>query len=189
MGIQLIVGLGNPGSEYEATRHNVGRWLVEKLAADKNLQFQTEPKFKSLIATIEIANKKCWLLLPSTYMNLSGEAVLKFVHFHKILPEYILVVHDELDLSPGVIRLKKDGGHGGHNGLRSIITQLGSKEFYRLRIGIGHPGDKDLVSGYVLSKPNQSDRELIWQAIDRGLDAVPEIINENFDLANRLLAE
>jgi PTH1 family peptidyl-tRNA hydrolase len=187
--IQLIVGLGNPGSEYEATRHNVGRWLVEKLAAENNLQFYAEAKFKSLVTEIAIEKNRCWLLLPATYMNLSGEAVLKFAHFRKILPEQILIVHDELDLSPGIIRLKKDGGHGGHNGLRSIMAQLGSKEFYRLRIGIGHPGDKDLVSDYVLSKPSASDRELIWQAIDCGLVAIPQIVTEKFDLANRLLAE
>lgn len=187
--IKLIVGLGNPGTEYAATRHNAGYWLLEKLAATDNLSFQAEPKFKSTITKIESNGDKCWLLMPTTYMNLSGEAVLRFAHFHKILPEQILVVHDELDLNPGTIRLKKGGGHAGHNGLRSIVNQLGSQEFYRLRIGIGHPGQKDLVSNYVTSKPSGKDNELIHEAIDRGLVAIPKIIAGELEAAAKLLIE
>jgi PTH1 family peptidyl-tRNA hydrolase len=187
MSIRLVVGLGNHGTKYAATRHNAGRWLVKKFAADNNLTFKAETKFRSLIASS--IDDNYWLLLPTTYMNLSGEALLKFAHFYKILPEEMLIIHDELDFLPGIIRFKKDGGHGGHNGLRSIVETLGSKDFYRLRIGIGHPGNKDLVSKYVLNEPSTSDIKLIEQAIDRGLAALPQIMAKNFELANRLLAE
>lgn len=163
--IRLIVGLGNPGREYEATRHNVGFDWVDALANEHKFAFHSETKFHGLSARGVLHGQELWLLKPQTFMNLSGRAVAALTQFYKIPPAEILVVHDELDLPPGVARLKMGGGHGGHNGLKDIIAQLGSKDFWRLRIGIGHPGDRAEVSHYVLNNPHREERELIDAAL------------------------
>jgi len=187
--IQLIVGLGNPGVKYELTRHNAGHWFINALADRYGTVFRTETKFKGQVCQIKINNNLCWLLFPVTYMNASGEAVLTLAKFYKIIPEAILVVHDELDFPPGIIRFKQNGGHGGHNGLRSIENHLHSNQFYRLRIGIGHPGHKAAVLDYVLGKPAKPDHELILDAIDKGLDVIPDIVAGEMDKAMRVLHE
>lgn len=174
--IQLIVGLGNPGAEYENTRHNAGAWFVEYFAQEKNISLVREKKFYGLSAQASEGDKLFWILIPSTYMNESGKAVAALARFYKIAPEEILVAHDELDFPVGKIRLKENGGHGGHNGLRSIMDCLGSDQFMRLRIGIDHPGHRDHVSPYVLSKPSQSDREKINAAIAECVWPVEQLI-------------
>lgn len=181
--IKLIVGLGNPGNEYADTRHNVGVWFVEALANRENHSLQKEDKFYGAIAKLN----HCWLFKPSIYMNESGGAVAALARFYKIKPQEILVAHDELDLSVGVIRIKASGGHSGHNGLRNIIEHLGTVGFYRLRIGIGHPGYKDRVTPYVLSAPSEDDRSAISAAIDRGLQITNELMQGEFEKAMRNL--
>lgn len=166
--IRCVVGLGNPGAKYADTRHNVGFWLVDRLAHEFSVTLRNENKFSAEVARINNSAGECWLLKPTTFMNHSGRAVSALANFYKIPVENILVVHDELDMSPGVIRLKKEGGHGGHNGLRDIASAMSSKAFHRIRVGIGHPGHKSAVSNYVLSAPNKADQE----AIDAGLDEV-----------------
>ncbi|MFO7603922.1 MAG: aminoacyl-tRNA hydrolase [Gammaproteobacteria bacterium] len=174
-GIALIVGLGNPGREYEATRHNAGFWFVEALAQQRQVSFKSEKKFHGQLARFSHAGQDVWLLKPETFMNLSGQAVQAVCQFYKIPLENILVAHDELDLEPGIVRLKKGGGHGGHNGLRDIMSRMG-KDFYRLRIGIGHPGQKEMVTGHVLSKVSADDERAIKTAIDDALRVVPEVL-------------
>ncbi|KDE40398.1 Peptidyl-tRNA hydrolase [Nitrincola lacisaponensis] len=172
--IQLIVGLGNPGVQYSETRHNAGAQLVEQLAAHQNTPLKPEARFHGLYAKILINGHPVHLLIPATYMNLSGKAVSALAGFYKIAPEHILVAHDELDLPPGTARLKKGGGHGGHNGLRDIISQLGNnKNFYRLRIGIGHPGHASQVSGFVLNKAPLQERNQTQAAMDESLRYLP----------------
>lgn len=185
--IKLIVGLGNPGKQYAETRHNAGCWFIQELAAQQSVTFRTETKFKGLTCQISINNHNCWLLFPITYMNNCGEAVTALANFYNITAEKILIVHDELDFAPGIIRLKKDGGHGGHNGLRSIISHLHSNQFYRLRIGIGHPGDKDAVLDYVLRQPTKSEQKNILHAIDKGLDVIGDIVTGDIEKATRSL--
>ena len=179
MTIKLIVGLCNPGSAYHKTRHNAGEWAVHAIANSHNSTFKAEKKFFGELA---VAGKTL-LLIPNTFMNGSGQAVQAVANFYKLKPENILVAHDELDLPPGVIKLKANGGHGGHNGLRDIISRLGSKSFYRLRIGIGHPGHKDMVTNYVLGKPSNSDKMAILQAIDRAIDVIPNVLDGHFEKA------
>ena len=174
--IRLIVGLGNPGREYETTRHNVGFWWVDELAGRENFNFRTEAKFHGLAARGQLHGHEVALLKPQTFMNLSGRAVGALAHFYKILPSEILVVHDELDLQPGIARLKMGGGHGGHNGLKDIIAQLGTKDFWRLRLGIGHPGDRAEVVNYVLNDPRREERELIEEAMQHSLHVAPLIV-------------
>jgi PTH1 family peptidyl-tRNA hydrolase len=183
--IQLIVGLGNPGPEYEQTRHNSGCWFVHALADQLNATFRSETKFKGQICQIKINNNNCWLLFPLTYMNCSGEAVVALAKFYKISPETILVVHDELDFPPGTIRIKQNGGHGGHKGLQNITNHLHSNQFYRLRIGIGHPGHKNDVLDYVLGRPTKSEQQQILDAIDKGLEVIPDIISGDIERATR----
>ncbi len=185
--IQLIVGLGNPGAEYENTRHNVGAWFVKQLAEQENTTLKFESKFHGAVAKVSTFANPCWLLIPSTYMNESGRALAAITRFYKIPPESILVAHDELDFSAGTVRLKNGGGHGGHNGLRDIINHLHSKDFYRMRIGIGHPGHKDRVSPYVLSAPSKNDRELILQSIDEGLRTIADLSAGEFEKAMHYL--
>ncbi len=176
-GIQLIVGLGNPGREYEDTRHNTGAWLVEQLARSLGCALAPEARFSGLTGRISLAGHDLKLLIPTTFMNRSGQSVVALAGFFKIPPTSILVVHDELDLAPGTARLKLGGGHGGHNGLRDIMAQLpkdnGKSDFHRLRIGIGHPGSADKVVGYVLGKPSSDDRIAIDRAIDAALEILP----------------
>ena len=170
MTIRLIAGLGNPGKEYERTRHNAGAWLVERFAANAGIALRMDTKYQARVG--RHANG-AWIVLPQTYMNLSGRAVYMLAGFFKIPPGDILVAHDELDFAPGVARLKLGGGIAGHNGLRDISQRLGSHEYWRLRIGIGHPGDKDLVHDYVLNRPAPEDRAAIDQAIDGALGVLP----------------
>ena len=164
--IKCVAGLGNPGPKYADTRHNAGFWFVDHLAAAYGAVLRAENKFSGEVARISTAHGDCWLLKPMTYMNHSGRAVAALCNFYKISPANLLVAYDELDLNPGVVRLKTGGGHGGHNGLRDICAALGSKDFHRLRIGIGHPGHKEAVVGHVLSRPGKVEQ----QAVEIGLD-------------------
>ncbi|RMG36833.1 MAG: aminoacyl-tRNA hydrolase [Gammaproteobacteria bacterium] len=164
--IRCLVGLGNPGPRYADTRHNVGFWLVDRLARRYGAVLRAENKFAGEVGRIRSEAGECWLLKPMTYMNHSGRSVSAFLHFYKIPPQNLLVAHDELDMAPGVLRLKKGGGHGGHNGLRDIIAATGSKDFWRARIGIGHPGHRDAVVDYVLSRPYKAEQEAIEGALD-----------------------
>jgi len=176
--IQLIVGLGNPGAQYEQTRHNAGFWFVEAIARRHGGSFKSENKFHGEACKVLVEGKELWLLKPMTFMNKSGQAIAALARFYKIDPENILVAHDELDLPPGAVRLKQGGGHGGHNGLRDTITQLGgSRDFQRLRIGIGHPGHSSQVTGYVLGKAPADEQRLMEQAIDDALDILPLAVN------------
>ncbi len=181
--IRLIVGLGNPGREYETTRHNVGFWWVDELARSEALNFRLEAKFHGLAARGQVHGHEVWLLKPQTFMNLSGRAVGAMAQFYKILPAEILVVHDELDLQPGIARLKLGGGHGGHNGLKDIIAQLGTKDFWRLRLGIGHPGDRAQVVNYVLNDPRREECELIGEAMQQSLHVASLVIEGKIEAA------
>lgn len=165
--IKLIVGLANPGAEYAATRHNAGAWYLDLLAERHNQSLKEEAKFFGYTARLNMAGQDVRLLVPTTFMNLSGKAVAAMATFYRFAPEEILVAHDELDLPPGVAKFKQGGGHGGHNGLKDIISKLGNNNnFHRLRIGIGHPGDRNKVTGFVLGKPPVSEQKLIDDAID-----------------------
>jgi len=183
MAIKLIIGLRNPGSAYEATRHNAGAWFVEALASKYQANFKSDKKLHAEITSIETDKQACRLLLPLTFMNHSGQPTREASQFYRLTPEEILVVHDELDLPAGRIKLKTGGGHGGHNGLRDICTQLGSSAFHRLRVGIGHPGHKDQVLNYVLGKPQLHDRELILSAIDKAIASIPKALVGSINLA------
>ena len=174
--VSLIVGLGNPGSEYEKTRHNAGFWFLDELARQQNLSFKVEKKFHGEVARYKYAGEDVWLLKPTTFMNLSGQSVQALAHFYKINLDEILVVHDELDLSVDTARLKKGGGHGGHNGLRDITSKMGGNNFLRLRIGIGHPGDKNKVTNHVLKKASTDDQISIERNIERALNVLPLVI-------------
>ena len=181
--INLIVGLGNPGREYEATRHNAGFWWVDRFAQQNKINFKADAKFHGLVARGQIQGREIYLLKPQNFMNVSGRAVGAITQFYKIAPENILVAHDELDLSPGVAKLKLGGGHGGHNGLKDIIAHLGSRDFWRLRIGIGHPGERAEVVNYVLNSPRREEAELIEPALQRALDVSDLIIEGKLEAA------
>ena len=180
--IRLIVGLGNPGRDYARTRHNAGFWWVIQCAEQMRIVLKPESRFFG-VAGRDMSGTEINLLMPQTFMNLSGKAVAALTRFYKIAPEEILVVHDELDLSPGVARLKQGGGHGGHNGLKDIVAQLGSPQFWRLRIGIGHPGHKNEVANYVLNPPRADEADLIESAIIQSLVVLPEILRGDFAAA------
>ena len=186
--IKLIVGLGNPGDKYTDTRHNAGEWLVERLARRFNVSLNPESKFFGKTARTLVNGKEVRLLVPTTFMNLSGKAVGALAIFYRIKPEEILVIHDELDLPPGTAKLKQGGGHGGHNGLKDIVAQLGNNNnFYRLRIGIGHPGHRDFVASYVLNKPSPADRDTLEKVLDEATDCVEMIFKDGMVKAtNRL---
>ena len=169
--IKLFVGLGNPGPEYVATRHNAGFWWIDQLARRLNAPLALERTYKGRVARTSVAGQSVWLLEPQTFMNLSGQSVSALAHFFKIAPEEILVAHDELDLPAGEAKLKFGGGHAGHNGLRDIHAQLGSADYWRLRLGIGHPGARHEVVGWVLKKPPLDEQIAIEQAIDRAAAA------------------
>ena len=175
MPISLIIGLGNPGDKYSKTRHNAGFWFIDKLASKYGASFKAESKFSGEVAKASIAGNSVWLLKPSTFMNRSGLAAHQFSSFYKTPVDEILVAYDELDLPVGTVRLKKSGGHGGHNGLRDLHTQI-TKDYMRLRFGINHPSDRTKVADYVLSRPNQNDEIAINNAIDNALDVIEEII-------------
>ena len=173
---KLLVGLGNPGPEYHDTRHNAGAWWLEAAAQALKAPLRPERSFFGRAARAQVGEHTLWLLEPSTFMNRSGQAVAALARFYKIEPPQILVAHDELDLQPGEVKLKRGGGHAGHNGLRDIHAQLGSADYWRLRIGIGHPGDKAEVVHWVLKKPAPEQRSAIEEAISRSLAALPELL-------------
>jgi PTH1 family peptidyl-tRNA hydrolase len=176
MAIRLIAGLGNPGREHSRDRHNVGFRFVDRLAAAQGASLRKDAKYQALVARVAAPVGDVWLCEPQTYMNLSGKSVGGLARFYKIGAEEILVVHDELDFPPGVAKLKLGGGVAGHNGLRDIQAQLGTQGFWRLRIGIGHPGDRDLVADYVLNAPAPEERDLMESAVERGLEVMPLVL-------------
>ena len=173
--ISLIIGLGNPGKEYAQTRHNAGFWFVEQLADRYGITLKADPKFHGYSGRGQIEGHDTRLLLPTTFMNRSGQSVVPFAKFYQISTEAILIAHDELDMNPGVIRLKSGGGHGGHNGLRDIVPHIGPN-FHRLRIGIGHPGSKEQVSGHVLGKAPSSEQALMDAAIEYALSKTKMLV-------------
>jgi len=186
-GLRLIVGLGNPGADYDRTRHNAGFWFVDALAAQANARWGLDSKLHGEIAKAEVAGHTLWLLKPSTFMNASGRSVAAALRYWKIDPAECLVAHDELDLAPGVARLKFDGGHGGQNGLRDIHAQLGHGKYHRLRVGIGHPGDKTKVTPWVLGRPGRDDEAAIRAAVDDALRVLPLALAGDFPEAMKRL--
>ena len=181
--IKLIAGLGNPGKQHERDRHNVGFWFVSRVAERERVDLKAVAKYHGLVGKLARPGGELRLVLPQTYMNLSGKSVGALARFYKILPEQVLVVHDELDFPPGTAKLKLGGGVAGHNGLKDISAQLGGPGFWRLRIGIGHPGDRNLVADYVLSSPAPAERELIEAALSRCLDAAPLLLDGEMQAA------
>jgi PTH1 family peptidyl-tRNA hydrolase len=185
--IRLIVGLGNPGADYLNTRHNAGFWFVDLLAQHFSQSFRYEKRFNAEETKIRNNGEDVYLLKPLTFMNRSGQSVGAMARYYKLEPSQILVVHDELDLEPGDNRLKQDGGHGGHNGLRDIINHLGARDFFRLRIGIGHPGDRNQVVNYVLHRPAVGERDAIESANQRTLEVMPLVLEGRIDKAMQAL--
>ena len=183
--IRLFVGLGNPGPDYEATRHNAGFWWVNAMARQCGVTLAPEKGFQAQVARASVAGANLWLLTPQTFMNLSGRSVAALANFYKISASEILVVHDELDIEPGEAKLKFGGSHAGHNGLRDIHAQLGSDQYWRLRLGIGHPGNKSDVIHWVLKKPSSDHRIAIDQAIDRSIKALPALIGGHMQDATK----
>jgi len=181
--IKLIVGLGNPGREYEATRHNAGFWWLDEFARAHSANFKADSKFHGLVARVALRGHEAHLLKPQTFMNVSGRSVGAVAQFYKIEPANILVVHDELDLPPGSAKLKLGGGHGGHNGLKDIIAHLATRDFWRLRIGIGHPGERSEVSDYVLHAPRKEEQALMDEAMQRAQDVAMLIIEGKLEAA------
>jgi PTH1 family peptidyl-tRNA hydrolase len=176
----LIAGLGNPGSQYAQTRHNIGFWFVDALARRLGVSFSSQRRSAAELAQADCQGERLWLLKPQSFMNRSGGPVVETLRYYKVPAERLLVVYDDLDLPPGRIRVREKGGHGGHNGMRDIIRQLGHQDFPRLRLGIGHPGHASAVSGYVLSRPPAADQVLMEQAVERALDALPEWLAGNW---------
>ncbi len=185
--VALLVGLGNPGAEYRDTRHNAGFWWAEEVARRHGGAWRRESKFHGELCRVQLQGTEYWLLKPATFMNHSGQAVAAIAGFYKIPPEAILVAHDDLDLPPGTVRLKRGGGHGGHNGLRDMAARLGSNGFLRVRLGIGHPGHRDLVTPYVLNRPSREDRECIERAVVAAAEALPQILEGRLDHAMQRL--
>lgn len=185
--LRLIVGLGNPGAEHQRTRHNAGFWFVDALAQRESAHFGMESKLRGETAKIVLGDTPLWMLKPATYMNASGASVGAALRYWKIEPDEMLVVHDDLDLPPGTARLKFDGGHGGQNGLRDLFAHIGHGKFHRLRIGIGHPGHKDRVSGWVLGRPSKVDEDLMLDAIARSLGVLPLAVAGEFEAAMKKL--
>lgn len=185
--ISLMTGLGNPGSGYAATRHNAGFWFLDVLARRWPMDLRVENRFRGALADLRIDRHRVRVLRPETFMNESGSPVASVANYFDFAPEKILVVHDDLDLPPGTVRVKRGGGHGGHNGLRDIFSKLGSREFVRLRIGIGHPGNANEVTNYVLQKPSAADRNAIFDAIDRAVERLDELLDGELELAMNVL--
>ena len=185
--IKLIVGLGNPGTEYEATRHNAGFWWVDTIARDLNVQLQPDRAYHGLVARTSVNGQTVWLLEPQTFMNLSGKAVGALAKFFKIMPQEILVAHDELDITPGEAKLKLGGSHAGHNGLRDIHAQLGTDQYWRLRLGIGHPGVKSEVANWVLRKPAPNQRSAIEDCVIRTSLALPHLLSGDMVKATQMI--
>ena len=186
-GIRLIVGLGNPGLRYVDTRHNAGSWFVEELADRYNGAWREEARFKSRVCEINIDNQRLWLLAPQTFMNHSGDAIGAFARYYRITVDQILLAHDELDLLPGRVKLKQGGGAAGHNGLRDTTQQLGSPDYLRLRLGIGHPGKQSAVVNFVLKRPPEAEMSLIRSAIEHAADHVGDIIRGDMETAMNAL--
>lgn len=180
---KLLVGLGNPGPKYTETRHNAGFWFVDRLAAGHDAVFRREAKFHGDTGLLRFSGHECRVLKPATYMNDSGRAVQAMLHFYDLVPADMLIVHDEIDLPPGVARLKRGGGHGGHNGLRDVLECLGEGGFLRLRLGVGHPGSADQVISYVLNRPAAGERELIDAATTRALEVMPLLFGGQLEKA------
>ena len=185
--IKLFVGLGNPGAEYESTRHNAGFWWVDALAAELKVTLVPDRNFHGLVARTSLHSQTVWLLKPQTFMNVSGKSVAALARFYKIQPEEILVAHDELDIVPGQVKLKFGGSHAGHNGLRDIHAQLGTDDYWRLRLGVGHPGVKSEVIHWVLKKPSPDHRLAIEESIHRSLKALPPLLAGEMDKATLLI--
>ena len=185
--LRLIVGLGNPGADYVDTRHNAGFWLIDEIAADLGLSFRFEKRLNAEECKLKAQGRDLFLQKPQNFMNRSGQSVAALARYYKIAPEEILVIHDELDLSPGTNRIKQAGGHGGHNGLRDIINHLGSRDFFRIRVGIGHPGDSKQVINYVLHKPSLADKTAIEGANRDTLAVMPQLIEGRIDKAMQAL--
>jgi peptidyl-tRNA hydrolase, PTH1 family len=187
MAVRLIIGLGNPGIEYQMTRHNAGAWLVQALAEKYSVELKFKTKFKGSFAQIKIESQELMLLIPTTFMNLSGDSVLAVINFYQIKPEEILVCHDDLDFPPGLARIKKGGGDGGHNGLKDIIKKIKSRDFYRLRIGIGRPRLEKEVVDFVLYRPTISQRKEINLAIAQAIEVIPDLISGQVEKAMQTL--
>jgi len=185
--IRLLVGLGNPGADYVDTRHNAGFWLADLIAADSGVSFRFDKRYNAEECKIRVEGKDVYLLKPQTFMNRSGQAVAALARYYKIKAEQIMVIHDELDLSPGTNRIKQAGGHGGHNGLRDIISHLGGRDFFRVRVGIGHPGDASQVINYVLHKPSVADLNAIDTANRDTLAVMPLVFEGRIDKAMQAL--
>ena len=180
--IKLLVGLGNPGDKYEATRHNAGFWWVDQVAAATNSKLATDTKFFGIVCKLNTTTET-WLLKPNTFMNASGKAVAALANYYKITPAQILVIHDELDLPPETVKLKKGGGHGGHNGLKDITAALGTPDFWRLRLGFGHPGHRNEVINFVLKAPLKDEQTAINQCIDESIQILPQLLSGDFETA------
>jgi PTH1 family peptidyl-tRNA hydrolase len=185
--IKLFVGLGNPGPEYEATRHNAGFWWIDALARDLKVTLVPDKSYHARVARTTLHGQTIWLLQPQTFMNLSGKSVAALARFFKIQSDEILVAHDELDIVPGQVKLKFGGSHAGHNGLRDIHAQLGTADYWRLRLGVGHPGIKAEVVNWVLKKPSQEHREAIEECIERSLKSVPALLAGEMEKAMLLI--
>jgi PTH1 family peptidyl-tRNA hydrolase len=185
--IKLFVGLGNPGAEYEGTRHNAGFWWIDALARELKVNLSSDRSYHGLVARTSVQGQNVWLLEPQTFMNLSGKSVGALARFFKIQPEEIMVVHDELDVVPGQAKLKFGGSHAGHNGLRDIHEKLGTGDYWRLRLGIGHPGVKSEVVNWVLQKPSPDQRTAMHESIDRTLKAVPAMLDGEMDKATAIV--
>ncbi len=185
--LQAIVGLGNPGSGYRDTRHNAGFWLLDALARSCGADLRPNRRLRGEAAATTVGDQKLWLLKPDTFVNRSGDSVVALANYYKIAPPGLLVVYDELDLPPGVLRFKSGGGHGGHNGLRDIIARLGRRDFQRLRIGIGHPGNRDDVVRYVLGRPSAPDRDAILAGIEVALELMDAFAAGDWEAATQRL--
>lgn len=184
--LRLIAGLGNPGPKYEQTRHNAGFWLVDEMARRQAAQWRVENRFLGEVARVTLDGSDVWLLKPSTYMNRSGQSVAAMSAFYKIAPGQLAVAHDEIDLPPGDVRFKFGGGHGGHNGLRDIFSHLG-RDFWRVRLGVGHPGHRDQVIDYVLGRPGRDERSQIELCVDRAVDLLPKLVGGDSERAMHAL--
>ncbi|MFZ2738690.1 MAG: aminoacyl-tRNA hydrolase [Burkholderiaceae bacterium] len=185
--IKLFVGLGNPGPDYQSTRHNAGFWWLDALASELKVSLAMDKSYHGLVARTSVNGQTLWLLAPQTFMNKSGQSVAALARFFKIAPAEILIAHDELDIVPGQVKLKFGGGHAGHNGLRDIHAQLGTDDYWRLRLGVGHPGVKSDVSHWVLKKPCLDHRIAIEQCIDRSIKALPHFLKDEMDKATMLI--
>lgn len=186
-GLALVVGLGNPGDRYAQTRHNAGFWFVDELAQRHGGSFRADKKFHGELARISVAGRDCLLLKPMLFMNRSGLSVASVANFYRLVPAAVMIAHDEIDLPPGTLRIKQGGGHGGHNGLRDIIPALGSPDFWRLRIGVGHPGHRDQVVNYVLARAGATEQRLLDEAINDAVDAFPLLLAGEIGKAQQTL--